>query len=244
VKSVTPLKSATVLDIGSGTGISALAFAPHCERVLCYDINEISIAAAEERHKYFSVANITQERELFDRNCRFVRSGQEADIALFVAVLEHMTFSELEEAVGVAWRALKPGGHLVIAETPNRLAPNDYHTSWIPFFQALPLEIRLRYLDRSPRSHLIGDVNGVPPASREERLTRWGCGISYHDLEIVLGANVHDWVVADGHEPILSEIAPRFVDDEILEDAFGKLGLKVNRAFSRWFLYLIIRKPA
>lgn len=235
----------TVLDIGGGSGISALAFAPYAKRVLYYDIEPDQIAAARARLDYFDVTNVEFQDEYFDSGCRFIQSGETADVALFIAVLEHMTFAELESALSAAWRALRPGGILVVVETPNRLCPYDYHTSWLPWFQSLPMDVRLRYYDRSPREHLVADLDSVPAADRDMRLTRWGSGISYHELEIVLGPSVHDWIVADGHEPILAPIAPRYPTDEILEFAFSKMPemQHINRAFTRWFLYFVLRKP-
>ena len=159
VRSVADISNATVIEVGSGTGSATLAFAPHVGRILCYDIAEASIAAAKERMNYFGVKNVSFEGELFHQNCRFAKDGEGADVVLLIAVLEHMTFAEFEAVLRLSWDRLRPGGILVVAETPNRLSVVDYHTSWINFFQWLPEEIKLRYLDRSPREHFVNNMS-------------------------------------------------------------------------------------
>ena len=67
--------------------------------------------------------------------------------------------------------------------------------------------------------------------------------MSYHDFEIVLGTAIHEHIVADGYEDAILPIAPRFQDDDWLLEIFKSLKVPVNRAFARWFLYFIARKP-
>jgi ubiquinone/menaquinone biosynthesis C-methylase UbiE len=242
---VYPLRDAVAIEVGGGTGSSALAFSPYVKSIHCYEIDGKSIDAAEFRLKHFGVTNVYNERELFDPECRFVKSGNKADVILLVAVLEHMTFDEFETVLKTSYDALKPGGVILIAETPNRLTVMDFHSSWMPFYQWLPPKIRKRYASRSPRAHFAYDVNAVSrnnPSGVEEMLTRWGNGVSYHDFEIVFGDNIHDLIVADGWEDEIRPLAPVFPDDEILLDIFQKFNIKANKAFARSWLYMILRK--
>ncbi len=243
IESVSTLAGAEVIEVGSGTGSATLAFAPRVRHIHSFDIAPASVEAAKARLDYFHIQNATFEGELFDPNCEFVRAGKKADVVLFVAVLEHMTFAEFETAVALAWETLRPGGIMVVAETPNRLSILDYHTSWLPFFQSLPTEVKLRYIDRSPRAHFVSDLQSRTGADQLESLVRWGRGVSYHDFEIVLGNDIHKHIIADGYEPQILPIAERYMDDELLQTAFDRLDLKVSRAFARWFLYFIARKP-
>lgn len=244
VQNVFDLKGAVVVEVGPGTGSSTLAFAPYVDRIVSYEIDPESIGAAKARLDHFGVTNVSVEECLFDQDCAFAKSGQQADVVLFIAVLEHMTFAELEDSLKLAWEVLRPGGILVVAETPNRLSPTDYHTSWLTFFNWLPTEVKLRYLQHSPRTDFLDTLQRTPESERPMSLVRWGRGISYHEFEIVFGAGVHNWIVADGHEEILKPIAPRFVDDDLVEGMFRELKLGVNRAFTRWFLYFVMQKPA
>lgn len=246
ISSVFDLSAATVLEIGSGTGSSTLAIAPYVKHIHCYEIDDKSTRAAKERMKFWGVGNVNFEEQLFNPQARFVLDGPKADAILFIAVLEHMTYDELETALRTAYKTLRPGGIILVAETPNRLSVFDYHSSWMPFYQWLPPAVRERYYDRSSRPHFVYDVGTVRANNlfrTEERLTRWGNGVSYHDFELALGNEVHNWIVADGWEENVRPLAPVFKDDELLLDIFQKWEVKAHKAFARSWLYLILRKP-
>lgn len=66
------------------------------------------------------------------------------DTVLANAVLEHIP-QPRTPYLKELWRVLKPGGHLIVTETPNRYLPFDYHTThlwWIPW---LPSRLARRY---------------------------------------------------------------------------------------------------
>lgn len=245
VEFVCHLEGTTAIEVGSGTGSATLAFAPRVQHIHCYDIASRSIEAAQNCLDYFSVRNVSFENELFDPQCRFVTAGLQADVVLLIAVLEHMTFPELETTLRLAWDTLKPGGILVVAETPNRLSLTDYHTSFLPFFHWLSPELKLLYLNCSPRQQLVDEMSDLrtkEPNAAALSLVRWGGGISFHEFEIVLGKDFHNYIIATGHEDIILPIVPRFYDDDVLLRIFRKLDLKVSPAFARWYLYFVAKK--
>jgi hypothetical protein len=61
------------------------------------------------------------------------------------AVLEHLTPAERVQLLPALWRALRPGGHLLIHETPNRLFPVDRHTTGLVGLPWLPIGMKRRY---------------------------------------------------------------------------------------------------
>jgi 2-polyprenyl-3-methyl-5-hydroxy-6-metoxy-1,4-benzoquinol methylase len=241
-----PDNQPVVLEIGSGSGSSTLAFAPTAKHIHCYEIDDKSTECAKRRLDFFNIKNVSFENELFNQDARFVREGRRADIILLVAVLEHLTHDEFQMILRTSVDVLNPGGIIVISETPNRLTVTDFHTSWIPFYQWLTPELQQTYYDRSPRQHFvhdIGDIKKTNPTALRERLTRWGNGVSYHDFELAIGPDVHSWIVADGWEEGVRPLAPIFPDDEILLDVFKKMHIKANKAFARSWLYMILKKP-
>jgi S-adenosylmethionine-dependent methyltransferase len=67
-----------------------------------------------------------------------------ADAVLLYAVLEHQHPLERLETLTRCWDLLRPGGVLIVVETPNRIVYFDPHTSLLPFFAMLPPEVAAR----------------------------------------------------------------------------------------------------
>jgi len=240
------LNGKDMLEIGSGTGASTQAFAPFCNSISCYEIDQKSVRAAKARAEMSGWANVSFEDEPFGKACRFAQQGRKADIVSFVGVLEHMPFEIVMDTLSTAFDALRPGGVIVITDTPNRLSPFDYHTSWIPFFQWLPVEVQRQYYRRSDRPHFVFDVSDVEKQAPWEvpgRLRGWGNGVSFHEFELALGTRVHDMIVADGWEDEIVKLSNVFDDDHWLLDMFEKMNVKAHKAFARSWLHLIIQKP-
>jgi protein-L-isoaspartate O-methyltransferase len=238
------LASAAVLEVGSGTGSSTAAFASHVRHIHAFEISTRATEASLARLKLFEHHNVSVVNAEFNA----YSSLPPIDVVLLYAVLEHMTWPEMRATVGAAWDKLRPGGVMVVCETPNRLALYDYHTSWIPFFQQLPPELQREYAERSTREGYRESIRSSQHLGRDEFdlfMTRWGHGISYHEFELLFSEEFHKWIVADGYEEEILPIAPRYAEDDILEFAFSRrTGLEhISPAFRRWYLYFIARKP-
>jgi hypothetical protein len=61
------------------------------------------------------------------------------------AVLEHIPPAGRGVHLRELWRVIVPGGRLFIGETPNRLWPQDYHTTGLWGVPYLPLSLARRY---------------------------------------------------------------------------------------------------
>jgi len=238
-----PLDGASLVEVGSGTGSSTLAFAETGAKIHTYEISESSIEAARLR---FSMAGfdgqVSEHAELFDRNCAQFKSGEKVDGVLLIATLEHMTFEEAQEILKTSWEILRPGGILVVADTPNRLCPMDFHTSHLPFFSMLPPKVRISYAANSPREGFATEFQKYPPEQREEILVRWGNGVSYHDFELAIGPEIHSKIIASGYEPIISNAWSILFEDSILMATFKHYALPQHIAFTRHNLFMIIQK--
>ena len=137
------LSRMSLIEVGSGTGSATLALAPVAKSVECYEIDPGSVAVAQERLKFWDIENVHFNATLFDERCELVQADGKADAIVFYAVLEHMTHEECLNVLRLSWRVLRPGGILVVAETPNRFSMMDEHTSWLPFFSQLPRAIQV-----------------------------------------------------------------------------------------------------
>lgn len=230
-----------VVEIGSGTGSSTAAIAQRVGHVFTFEISEPAVAAARARSDILGYTNVTHQRRLFDASA--VAELGSVDGVFLAAVLEHCTFEECIGLLTAAWEALKPGGWLCVVDTPNRLSPIDHHTSNLPFFSALPIDVRILYATRSPRADLVRQFGDLGDPTAEQRMIRWGNGISYHEFEIAIGPHVHDNVIADGWEPEINKLIDILPDDTFTAHMLRSFAPNVNRAFGRRSFYFIIRKP-
>ena len=133
-----PANTRAILDFGCGTGTVALLLAEMGFRhVTGVDINEESIALARRRaSEHGFCEEILKFLAVSEGDTSLGEAGY--DLVILNAVLEHMTPAERSGILPALWRALRPGGHLLIHETPNRLFPIDRHTTglvglpWLP----------------------------------------------------------------------------------------------------------------
>jgi len=108
--SVIPYKS--VLDVASGTGYTALAFAPHAEHVVGLDVSSGMLAVARER-----------AAEQGFNNTEWVEGPAEsipfpdASFCLVTCRVAAHHFLDVESFVSETARVLKPGGLFLLADT-------------------------------------------------------------------------------------------------------------------------------
>lgn len=229
-----------IVEVGSGTGSSTAALAPYVEKITSYELDEKATCVAGARLRDMNI-----------KNARFAPSGYfsasshpegSIDGVFLAAVLEHCSLDECLSILRDAWAVLAPGGWLCVIDTPNRLTVTDHHTSLLPFFHMLPAGLRLAYAVHSPREGFRQDMANAP--DKLMSLTRWGCGISYHEFELAISQGVHQYVVADGWEPEIVRSIGVTVDDTTLLNQVAVFAPSVHRAFARRALYLILQKPA
>ena len=243
-----PLKESTVIELGCGTGTSTAAFAAAAKKLVAYDIHASSLEFARDRLEILGLLNarfILVEPQDMSRVMELDHSCG-ADVLLFYAALEHMTLSERLEQLRLGWECLRPGGIMVICDTPNRLFPYDSHTSLLPFFNMLPDELALLYFSASPRKTFrdsITEAIGVSQEAALSKLRRLGRGVSYHEFQLAIGAEFSRFILADGYEKEMLAIRAISMEEKTLLRTLRKYGPGVSRAFSRSFLNFILRKP-
>src|SRR5437867_2210744 len=127
-----------VLDFGCGTGASTAVLASHSREVVAFDINPQVVGICRKRLEEHGLGDRTRVISAPDLRSILGDIGT-FDFILLEAVLEHVPIS-LSGLRGDLLRSLfsvlKPGGHLFISGTPNRIWPYDFHTTqlwWIPW---------------------------------------------------------------------------------------------------------------
>jgi ubiquinone/menaquinone biosynthesis C-methylase UbiE len=216
-----------MVEIGSGTGSSTLAFAHAVGSTECYELDNHSTAVALERLAFWGIENVYFNSVLFsvlfDEECPFVQSGSQADGVILFATLEHMAHEEALRVLSLSWRIVRPGGIIIVADTPNRFSIIDQHTSWLPFFAQLPRAIQVLYSAKSPREQFrraIADASKLSQTQALNAMVRWGSGISFHEFELAIGDGVHEYIVLDGYEPEIARLIPISEIDTTLKMIF------------------------
>ncbi len=248
VNQAIPLAGTSIIELGCGTGSSTAAFAPFVDVVHGYDISPSSIAAAKVRLDAHGLADraeliVSPPAELL-QTVEARHAAEPADIVLLYALLEHQTVDERIETLRLAQRVLKPDGAIVVTETPNRLTYFDRHTSQLPFFHLLPVDLQLLYAGRSPRATFVTNIAAhrerqVGDAALRELMIRWGQSVSFHDFEVAIG-DVNDRILSSGLHPNLMKLRPERPEEKPLRDFLRSTDLSIHPGFTRYYLDLII----
>jgi 2-polyprenyl-3-methyl-5-hydroxy-6-metoxy-1,4-benzoquinol methylase len=180
IGSFVELAGANLLEVGCGTGSSTVALAEQGANVTAIELHDGSLKVARHRVAEYG---LTAEFHCSNADKLIELLGQRKfdAIALF-AVVEHMTVQERLKAIADCWSLLKPGGYLIVNETPNRLWIDDIHTAQEDFFMWLPDDLALLWSKRTHRSIF----NRVLGPHDNLLLARWGRGVSYHDFALAL----------------------------------------------------------
>jgi ubiquinone/menaquinone biosynthesis C-methylase UbiE len=134
-----------VLEIGCGTGSSTVALASQAQKVISVDIHTPSLDVAKMRIEEDGFADAVTFFQVDPVLEGLHVSPESIDAVVCYAVLEHMLPSERQKCIQRVWKWLKPGGVLVIYECPNRLWPQDLHTTGLWGWSWLPPELALWY---------------------------------------------------------------------------------------------------
>lgn len=138
-----PLAGKRLLDMGAGTGSSAVAFAAAGASVVAAETEWLSLRVGPKRAASLGVA----------RRCSFVKipyvepvrgarlpfADGSFDVVALIGVLEHMHPAERLCCAREIERVLAPTGRVVVDDTPNRWHPFDCHTTRLWFVGAMPV---------------------------------------------------------------------------------------------------------
>lgn len=97
-----------VLEIGCGTGSTAIAHAPHVRHIRAVDISEKMIEIAKRKADAANIGNVTFERSSIDE----LRVPDETQDAVLALSILHLV-EDRDDVIARIYRMLKPGGVLV-----------------------------------------------------------------------------------------------------------------------------------
>jgi len=131
-----------ILDFGCGLGASTI--------VMSKRFQQLSLVGIELNRKAIEVCNLRKQFYLLD-NLYFISSPSgselppdigEFDLIILNAVYEHLLPTERPIIFKLLWSVLRPGGSIIINETPYRWFPVETHTTeGFPLINYLPDKI-------------------------------------------------------------------------------------------------------
>lgn len=241
-------KPGRVVEIGCGSGSTTAAFATVCEHIVGYDFEPSTLDIARTRLSLLGVTNAEVRQVQGEHVADVFAQHQGIDGVILYAVLEHMTVAERLSTLKAAWAALKPGGFILVGETPNRLAYWDHHTSNLPFYNQLPPELALAYYDRTDRPDVRLHLESHLPlgqAAAELALVRSGYqGVSYHEFELAFGVDYGRYLISSPDDPEVRGIYGDYAAEEaaLINYAVSKQ-IDLHPSFCAAMLTLLFRKP-
>lgn len=114
-----------ILDIGCGTGETALGLAPHCARVHAVDVSREMIRCAAAKADKRGIANIAFRQAGF-LTCDYPAASLDAVISQLA--LHHLPDLWKQIALRRIHRLLKPGGRLLLQDAVLPSAPPDFNS--------------------------------------------------------------------------------------------------------------------
>jgi 2-polyprenyl-3-methyl-5-hydroxy-6-metoxy-1,4-benzoquinol methylase len=223
---IIPLKDCNVLEIGCGTGSSTVSLAEQGANVTGIDFDEGALKVARERCEIYNVP-----ATLIYGNASEVYKNllnHKYDIIIFLATIEHMTYSERIICLQKYYNLLPSGAYLSIINSPNRLWYFDHAVSVLPFFHWLPDNVAFDYSKYSKRIN-FKDMYLVHSEEMLLHFLRRGRGFSYHELEIALNIPAENLNV-------INYIGRHFSPNS-LDNKFHNLLVKINPKISKGFFY-------
>jgi 2-polyprenyl-3-methyl-5-hydroxy-6-metoxy-1,4-benzoquinol methylase len=221
-----------VLDVGCGSGASSAALARMGFHVIGIDPVEASVRIGTRAVRECGVA----KRVTFvagNGGALPVRTGS-FDVVLLCAVIEHVPPASRRSLLQEAWRALRPGGLLLIHDTPNRLWPYDGHTTGLWFTTWLPRRLAFRYARRWSRV--------APRGATDEELVSGGlCAPTYWEIRKALPRAV--CVNLETGDDVLFAFQPTDNKPRPLPKAIARRGVIALLRSIGWVLRLTLGLP-
>ncbi len=241
-----PTREKVVVEIGSGLGWKALCWSDLFASYTGIELDASRAGRSSAVLQRFGKSNariITGNAETIFREPRSY-GIERIDLLVLYAVLEHLTIPERRSILELARDVVEGGGHVLIAESPNRLCRSDSHSFQLPFSEWIPVELLSEYAARSMREDLKAVLNASPADRRLETLYRIGRGISFHEFECFWPQFDQAAILNDGYCPELLNLEPFRRDELDLWNYCQDNQVHVHRMFTRYWIEALVSKAA
>ena len=157
-----------ILDFGCGSGASSLILGrtfPNAQ-ITGVELVESSLTVARKTVDYYGLKNVMFCQS--PSGTELPSGIDDFDFVIMSAVFEHLLPDERAPIMSALWRAVRPGGHLFINQTPNQLFPVELHTTMLPFINYVPDRVAHWMARRFSKRVARGDL-GAPAPRRHPR---------------------------------------------------------------------------
>jgi ubiquinone/menaquinone biosynthesis C-methylase UbiE len=117
-----------VVDLGSGTGLLALAAAPVAETVWAVDISEAMTEYLEREAAQTGLHNVEAVTASVDE---LPLADSAATVVVSNYCLHHLNDDDKRRALAEAFRVLRPGGRIVVGDMMFRVQLGDARNRWV-----------------------------------------------------------------------------------------------------------------
>jgi len=140
--------SLAVLEVGCSFGhiTEYLNDQPSVAMIDTFDVDPEFVEMTRAKVEDLGLAKVRRVLDLTNEETKHLPFPDRAfDLVLAVGVVEHLAPSGRHRHVDEWWRVIRPGGHLVILDTPNRAFPLETHSVGLPAVQWLPARVAFAY---------------------------------------------------------------------------------------------------
>lgn len=146
-----------LLDFGCGAGASTLGMSrlfPKTE-IVGVELSQDALERARLFARYRDCPNV--EFHHSPSGSELPAGIGQFDFIMLSAVWEHLLPAERPVIAGLLWKSLKPGGHLLLNQTPYRWSPYEHHTTGTWLINYLPDRLAL-YVARNFSTQTPADL--------------------------------------------------------------------------------------
>ena len=150
----------SVLEVGCSFGhmTEYLAEQPEVAEIYAFDTDPAFVDISRVKARELGLDAVREITLLANEKTRHLPYPDDRfDLVLAVGVVEHLPVRDRRAQVDEYYRVLKPGGHIAVLDTPNRLFPLETHSVGLPLVQWLPPRLAYRYA-RLGRRRTFADV--------------------------------------------------------------------------------------
>jgi hypothetical protein len=248
------------LEIGSGDGAYSAVLSQAFQEYSGLEVRTDAVRRADQFCRRFGARNTCFFHDEAGNLANFLSSVKEKfHMIILHAVIEHLLPHERLSLLQTCWDYLDDDGYLFIGEAPNNIFHADWHSSYMTYFQQMPIEMWPYFYDKSRNARWRQVIR---QSIRDDKLIvrafRQGVAVGFRELETGLRlpdiATLRSHTVANNYHVLLMNRFPylrfdflnlceiRQIGRTSREQPRGSPPLDLPDIFSRHYLEVLLQK--